>query len=380
MNQRSFPMLFKASAGLLFLVLLVLVLYYGADVLALLGFAILISYLLYPLTSRMEGKKIPRGVANITGIILFMGLFGLIFFLLYKQGSLLMNDFSEIKNQAKDNIAQMENFLETNLPFVPYQENGWLVNRVQGFLNAGQSTFKNAFATTASTIGKSFLLPFFTFYMLYYRERLRNFVLDLVTDDQKELTKDILGKISTVTTRYMIGVLTVTTILSVLTASGLLIIGLKYAVILGIIAGLFNLIPYFGTFIGGSVPLAMALLTMDSPKYALFVAILIIVLQFFENNVLTPNITGSRVRLNPLFTLISILLGALLWGIVGMFLAVPFMGMFKIVCENVDTLKPISRLIGTEERSGLGAKVERATGKLADKVKDKAKDILGSSG
>lgn len=371
MNNRNYPFIFRATAGLLFIVLLVLVLYYGADVLALLGFAVLFSYLLFPLTSWMEGKKIPRGVANVVAIILFIAVFVSAGVILYKQGARLMADFPELKEHAMDNIGQMEGFLENNLPFAPKGEENWLIADITNFMSSGQETLKNTFAATATTIGKSFLLPFLIFFMLYYRERLRDFVLDMVPREKHDLTDEVLVKISKVTSRYMVGILIVTTILSALTAVGLLIIGLKYAILLGVLAGIFNLIPYFGTYIGGVIPLAMALLTMNSPKYAIFVLILIFVMQFLENNVLTPNITGSQVRLNPLFTLISILLGAMLWGIAGMFMAVPFMGMFKIVCENVDTLKPIARLIGTEERKGLGAKVQVATGRWIDKIRRK---------
>lgn len=371
MNNPRYPLIFRATAVLLFVVLLVLVLYYGADVLALLGFAVLFSYLLYPLTNWMEGKKIPRGVANIIAIILFIAIFVSTAFILYKQGARLMGDFPELKEHALDNIGQMETFLEDKLPFAPQNQDDWLVTDVSEFMTSGEETFRNTFAATATTIGKSFLLPFLMFFLLYYRERLRDFVLDMVDEEHHDLAQDVMVKISKVTSRYMVGILIVTSILCTLTALGLLIIGLKYAVLLGVIAGIFNLIPYFGTYLGGSIPLVMALLTMDSPKYALFVLILIFVLQFLENNVLTPNITGSQVRLNPLFTLISILLGAMLWGIAGMFMAVPFMGMFKIICENVEVLKPLGRLIGTEERSGIGAKVQAATEKLVDKIKAK---------
>lgn len=371
MNQKKFPPLIKATAALLFVVLAVVVLYFGADVLIVLGFAVLFSYLLYPLTSWMEGKKIPRGVASIIAIILFIGLFATAGFAIYKQGARMMDDFPELKEHAQDNIGQMERFLESALPFIPAGKNGWLVDQTTNLITSGQETFKNTFASTATTIGKAFLMPFFIFFMLHYREKIRDFILDMVPRDKHEITNEVLHKMSKVTSRYMGGILIVTLILSALTAGGLLIIGLKYAILLGVIAGLFNFIPYFGTYIGGSIPLVMALLTMNSPKYALFVLILIFILQFLENNVLTPNITGSQVRLNPLFTLISILAGALLWGIAGMFMAVPFMGMFKIICEHVDPLKPVARLIGTDERKGLGAKVQNASEKLVDKVKRK---------
>lgn len=371
MPNHHYPFVFRAAAGLLFIVLVVLVLYFASGVLTLLGFAVLLSYLLYPLTNWMEGKKIPRGVANIVAIVLLLGVIVSTAFILYKQVGRIMVDFPSLKEHALANISQMEAYLEEKLPFVPHDRENWLTESVSGFLASGESTLKNTFAATASTLGKAFLLPFFIFFMLYYRERLRDFILDMVPPEKHDLTDQVLLKISTVTTRYMVGILIVTVILSTLMSCGLLIIGLKYALLLGVIAGLFNLIPYFGTVIGGTIPLAMSLLVMDSPKYALFVIILILILQFLEHNILTPNITGSRVRLNPLFTLISILSGALLWGLAGMFLAIPFVGMFKIVCEHVDQLKPVARLIGTDESNGLGGKVQEITKRWVEKLRGK---------
>src|SRR5690606_1448254 len=141
MNNRHYPLVFRATAGLLFVILLVLVLYHAADVLVILAFAILFSYLLYPLTSWLEGKKIPRGVANILAIILFIAVFVSAGFLLYKQGARLMGDFPELKEHALDNIGQMETFLEDKLPFVPQGEDEWLVGSVSDFLTSGEETF-----------------------------------------------------------------------------------------------------------------------------------------------------------------------------------------------------------------------------------------------
>ncbi|CAN5396715.1 AI-2E family transporter [soil metagenome] len=373
MNNRNYPFIFRATAGLLFVILLILTLYFAADVLKILAFAVLFSYLLFPLTSWLEGKKVPRGVANVLAIILFLGVFVTAGFVLFKQGARMMADFPELKEHALNNMAQVETYLEDKLPFAPQNRDNWLGESLSGFLSSGEETLRTTFAATATTIGSFFLMPFFIFFMLHFREKLRDFVVSVVPPEKHDLTDEVLLKISKVTSRYMMGIVIVTVILCALTSLGLVIIGLKYAILLGIIAGLFNLIPYFGTYIGGTVPLIMALLTMNSPKYVLFVLLLIFILQFLENNVLTPNITGSQVRLNPLFTLISILFGAMIWGIAGMFMAIPFVGMFKIVCENVDQLQPVARLIGIEERKGWGGKVQTATGRWVARLRRKKK-------
>jgi predicted PurR-regulated permease PerM len=112
----------------------------------------------------------------------------------------------------------------------------------------------------------------------------------------------------------------------------------------GILSALMNFIPYFGTLIGAAFPLLYTLAS-DEPSNAWSVIILFLIIQFTENNILTPTITGGRVAINPLFTIFTIIIGSLAWGIPGMFLFVPFVGMFKVVCENVEPLKPIAFLI-----------------------------------
>ena len=165
-------------------------------------------------------------------------------------------------------------------------------------------------------------------------------------------TEEIIKEVSVVVKKYMGGVFIVVLILCVLNSVGLYIVGVKYALLLGLIAAIFNFIPYFGTIIGFSFPLIMALLTGDGPGTAIGVVILFIIIQFTENNILTPNITGGQVNVNPFFIILSVLIGGIIWGIPGMFIVVPLMATLRIICEKVDALKPWAFLIsdtGTEE-------------------------------
>jgi predicted PurR-regulated permease PerM len=126
------------------------------------------------------------------------------------------------------------------------------------------------------------------------------------------------------------------------------IVGVKYAILFGIISALFNLIPYFGTWIGASIPFTFALLTGDSPQLALGVLLLFVIIQFTENNILTPNITGSYVNLNPFVTILLIIIGGTVWGIIGMFVVVPVAAMLKIIFDHSRSMKSLGYLIGAD--------------------------------
>lgn len=167
-----------------------------------------------------------------------------------------------------------------------------------------------------------------------------------------EKTDEIIKEVSVVVKKYMGGVFIVVLILCVLNSLGLLIVGVKYPLLLGLIAAICNFIPYFGTIIGFSFPLIMALLTGDGPGTAIGVVILFIIIQFTENNLLTPNITGGQVQVNPFFIILSVLIGGIIWGIPGMFIVVPLMATLRIICTKIDALKPWAFLIsdtGTEK-------------------------------
>ena len=154
----------------------------------------------------------------------------------------------------------------------------------------------------------------------------------------------------------------VVSILVVANSVGFLIIGLDYAILLGAIAAIMNFIPYYGTIIGYSFPFLYALFVMDTPSYAFLVAIQFTIVQFSENNILTPNIVGSHVNINPFMIILAITLGGVVWGVPGMFIAVPVITVLRVLGENIDELSPLGFLLGqsgTEEHAINTHKIQR---------------------
>ena len=136
-------------------------------------------------------------------------------------------------------------------------------------------------------------------------------------------------------------------ILCVVNSLGLWIIGIKYPIMLGVIAAVCNFIPYFGTILGFAFPFTFAIIAQDSPHVIVAVVIVFVIVQFIENNILTPNIVGGNVRLNPLIIILSLIIGAMLWGIPGMLVIIPVMAVIRIICEYVEKWKAMAFLLGT---------------------------------
>jgi predicted PurR-regulated permease PerM len=166
------------------------------------------------------------------------------------------------------------------------------------------------------------------------------------------------------------GATVVVLILSVLNSLGLYIIGLKFAILFGVISALFNYIPYFGTWIGAFFPFMFALLTGDSPRLAIGVFLLFLIIQFTENNILTPNITGGYVRLNPFVTILALIAGAMVWGVAGMLLIIPFIASLKIIFDHFESTKPLAFILARPENDAYWRRVKKIKSLLKGKEKN----------
>jgi predicted PurR-regulated permease PerM len=137
--------------------------------------------------------------------------------------------------------------------------------------------------------------------------------------------------------------------LAIIHSTVLSIIGIKYAVVLGIIAACFSFIPYFGTIVSGVLPVAFTLFAEENPYLAIAVLAYYVIISLIDHNILTPSIVGGNVHLNPFITILSIIVGAMIWGIPGMIIVVPVMAVVKIICDNVEDLKPVGYILGVDK-------------------------------
>lgn len=333
---------------LLFGLLLVYVLVEARNFLYPVFIAVLFAYLLYPVEKKLESWGVPRILANFITIITAMAVFvGLLFFL-YRQLTTFLSDFPGLQQNAMRNVDILQQNLEETFGASNPEDEQWLRHQVNQALELSGGFIADVLMTMTSTITKIGLMPVYIFLMLYYRNKFENFIYRQLSSYKHTKAKRIIDEISHVTKNYMRGIVIVILILCVINTSGLLLIGIEYAVMLGIISALMNFIPYFGTLIGGAIPLTYTLLVQGSPQKALWVLLFFLLVQFTENNILTPNITGSQVNINPMVTILSIVIGAMIWGLPGMFVVVPFLGMFKVYCDNQDDMKAWSYMLGTE--------------------------------
>jgi predicted PurR-regulated permease PerM len=345
--DKLFRVIYRFTIVLLFIILLIFALKEARLFLYPLVLGVLFSYLLYPMARWLEQKRLHRIPATLLSIVVAACIIGSVVYIIYWQLGLLAEELPQLQKQAQQNINSISQSISSYFGLSAQEFKDW-VNRQAGRLaDSGGQYMTTIFSSTTSTLAVIGIMPVYIFLLLYYRNKFLDFVMMIWPQEKHRQVSQTVTDISSVTRRYMTGVFIVVLILCILNSAGLMLIGLKFALLLGILSALCNFIPYFGTLIGALFPLTMAIFTGESPREAISVIILFIVIQFTENNILTPNITGGSVQINPMATILGLIAGGMLWGIPGMFSIVPVLGMLKIVFEKNSTTKPIAFLLGT---------------------------------
>ncbi|GAB5408196.1 MAG: hypothetical protein BalsKO_05610 [Balneolaceae bacterium] len=271
-----------------------------------------------------------------------MAIVGGILFITFKLFGSLSNDWPQLKSQLGGNLNWVQNTVSDILGISIEQQNN--IIKTAGL---SRDYFGPIIEAGKNTILALALIPVYTFLLLFYRDKFRDFISMKVKKENEKNAQEIIEKAAEIVPKYLKGLVVVCVLLIGLNTLGFYFIGVEYPLLLGLVAAIFNLIPYLGTVLGYGV-VALIVFGIQSPAIAGAVIIQFFIIQFIENNILTPNITGSYVRINPLVIIFSLIAGGLIWGLPGMFLVIPSLGILKIFCESIDSLKPYAFLIGTQ--------------------------------
>jgi predicted PurR-regulated permease PerM len=310
------------------------------------AFGFLLAYLLYPVANWLEKHRFPRILANVVTIVGVLGVLGGLGLLAYSQVAPIVGNVPKLAQDGIENLSQMLANIGTFFGFDESETRSLVQEQTEGLLASWGEYIQDVFDATFSTAVAIGLMPVYIFLFLFYRTKFAYFLLKVAGKSRRREMVTIMREISQVAGRYMGGVLLVVLILCVINSLGLFIIGVRFAVALGIISAIFNFIPYFGTLLGGLVPFTFALLIENDPGLAFRVVLLFIVIQFTENNILTPNIVGGKVQVNPFFIIIGLVAASMVWGIPGMLLIVPFLAILRIIFSHLDSMKPYAFLLG----------------------------------
>ncbi len=334
--------------------LVVLCLYYLQDILMPLAFATLLGILLNPLNNwlmrRRFGRwKMPRilaiGLTVLLAVVLVAGLFYFI--------SVQMAQFAEAVPQLKQRLSQymreLQAFLSERFHVSSQKQLEYLNKGLDQALSGGGNMALSALSAVSSVAVVLTLLPIYIFLLLLYKPLLVEFIKDIFSDAHEKKVGEILSEVKSVVQSYISGLLIEMVIVAVLNVAALFILGIRYALLIGVLGAILNLVPYLGGIIAIALPVFMALIYSDNALTSVALVIAAYgVIQFLDNNLIQPRVVASKVSINALFSIIIVLAGGALWGVGGMFLSIPLVAILKIVFDRVSSLKPWGRILGDE--------------------------------
>lgn len=339
------PLYLKLSTIILGLVAFFYVLYIGREILVPLTFALIFSILLNPVTNFLVKLRFNRVVAIILAIFLMMILTGGILFFIASQVSMFSDAFPELKTKFNTILNQILVWITETFNIKKSQVMAWVHDQEKKGMSSVGGIIGETLSAMSGIAIIFLIIPVYMFLFLFYKPLLMEFIARLFSSDKHKVVHEVLQQTKSLIQNYLVGLMIEMSIVAALNSIALLIIGIRYAILLGVIGAILNLIPYIGGLIAISLPMIMGLLT-DDPMSSLFVLAAYILVQFIDNNFLVPKIVASKVQINALVSIIVVLIGGAIWGFSGMFLSIPLTAIIKVVFDRVDTLKPFGYLIG----------------------------------
>lgn len=306
--------------------------------------AVFIALLILPLTEKLEHLKFPRWLSIITVLLFVTVLLGFILYLLSVQVAGLLGDIPEVTSTLGAWSSDFQLLLETRFGISHELLTQQALSSISQIIQTGLTEVRNSLYSVFRLITVISVIPLYIFFMLYYRDQFYRGTLQLVEHHRQ--AQSIFNKIMKVVQQYLRGLVIVTLIVAVLFYIVLTVFKIKYAFFFAIFLALFNLIPYIGVFISSVVVVLYSLATSSSLFYPVAILISLWLIQLFENNLITPYVVGSQVKLNPLVALIAIFAGASIWGVSGMILFIPIVGVLKVIFDEFEQLKPFGVFLG----------------------------------
>jgi predicted PurR-regulated permease PerM len=344
----SFQKLFYtiATAFLLFAILI-----FAKTILIPLSTALLISFILFPLAKKFEKWKIGKTLAAFLSIFAVILIIGGVTYFFSTQMINVVQKFTHFQDKIIRAFADVTVYVNNNVSFVENLEKGELINRMKAWLtdSTGYLVSKTVNNTAIFIAGLSATIVF-TFLFLIYRNGLTKAFLAFSPEENRERVLKMFKSVQQVGQKYLFGMVILTIIIGLANSIGLLIIGIDNPFLFGFLGAALAIIPYIGTTMGAVIPLIYAFVSYDSIWMAVAVAILFWVVQLVTDNFLTPRIVGGSLKINALTAILSLFIGAAVWGLAGMILFLPFAAMLKVVCEEFEELKPIALIIGEKNK------------------------------
>lgn len=344
MTQEIYPnSLLTGSIQIFFLLFLTIAgLYFAQEFLIPLTIGGLLATLLLPTCHWLQKKKISRIIASFLCLLILLLGIGGIGTLLGWQIAELINDIAQVKEKAVDSFRHIQQFIFNHFN-ISLKEQSQILNNQQNAIGGMISSLASSLTYVLTRFALTLV---YTFLLLYYRAHIKTFLLQLSPVSQRKETEQVILSATHVSQQYLIGLSKMIFCLWVMYGIGFSLLGIKNPWLFAILCGLLEIIPFIGNLTGTVITASVAAVDGASAGILFGVVAIYATVQFIQGWLLEPLILGPQVKINPLFTIIALVLGEIVWGIPGVVLAIPLTAVVKIVCDHIEPLKPYGSLIG----------------------------------
>ena len=308
-------------------------------------YASLLAALLSPAVDYLVSKNVNRLVAIAITIVISIAISVGVILLISSQVSMFSTTFPVLVNKSDQLIRNAENWVSQKFNISPDQVNAWVVETKGEIMATSKALIGKTLVNIGNLLIILVLIPVYIFMILYYQPLLIVFIHKLFSAGKLSAVDEVLNTTKKIIQSYLIGLVLEALIVAALNATALLMLGIEYAILLGVIGALLNVVPYIGGIIAVALPMIIALAT-KSPLYALLVLGAYILIQFIDNHIIIPKVVASQVQINALVSVVVVLAGGALWGLSGMFISIPLTAVIKVICDHIDKLKPLGYLLG----------------------------------
>ena len=336
----------------------------GRGILIPLTAGVFFAMILYPLCRWLEGLVKSRIVAILLSELLVFGAFLGLFYFFSQQVSVFFGELDRLLEVIPNLIDAVVHWVAVTFNLDAETAKSWTTTISGQAFDQLAGSF-NVPSILLTTIG---LLPIYSFLLLLYRSAFRQFLLIQVSGDKREKVTQLIRQVLSIAQGYIYGLGIVILILAILNSTGLWLIGIPYPLLWGFLAAFLAIIPYIGTFLGGLLPFLYALINLSTVWQPVMVVVLYVAVQQLEGNLITPRVIGSQVKLNPLAAIIALFVFGAIWGLIGLIVALPVMGMIRLFMTYIPSMRPVAHLLG----SNIGHEDDQ----LIDQYNDESYQIL----
>ena len=345
----NIPLSVKIPLILLALTIFIVFLYAGQHIIFPIILAMLIAILLRPVVDLFFIRmRFPYVIASALSVFLFILCITAILLFVYWQIGHIINDWNKIKENISIHYHHLQEWIKEQFNISYSEQEKYIRQATRESLSNTTSKVGNTLSSFSDALINLIVIPVYTFLMLLYKDMFKAFLFKVYAEKHHLVIRDILKNVKMAIQSFLTGLLTEMIIVSTLTSIGYMTIGIQYALLLGVITGILNLIPYIGITIAALLSIVATLTSSTEYSVVLGVIIVNIIVQAFDNNILVPMVVSSKVSVNALASIVGIIAGGALGGVVGMFVAIPLLAIMKVVFDRIEMLRPWGYLLGDE--------------------------------